>query len=113
MTEPGIPGYEADSLLDDAAMPQPDVCAPKTGRPSAPPTATETHGDADLDAPVPPGPDLPSGDIGPKWIVEATKWHPFLALFAAYAYLRRRHPRREDGPRRRAVHVLLRDHESL
>lgn len=118
MTDPSIPGYEADPLLDDDEVPQPDVRAPEPGciktpltttvadafpdddtvpqpdvqpepdSDTTPSNTTETHDNADLDTPVPPGPDLPSGDIGPKWIVEATKWHPFLALFAAYAYSR-------------------------
>lgn len=88
MAESSIPGYEADPLFNDSEMPQPDVRTPEQAHVGAPPTATERHGNADLDAPVSPGPDLPSGDIGPKWIVEVTKWHPFLALFAAYAYSR-------------------------
>lgn len=87
MAEPSTPEHEADPSLDDDAMPSPDVRLPKPVRADEPAIAAEMH-DARLDAPVQADLDILNSDINPKWIVEVANWHPFLALFAAYAYSR-------------------------
>lgn len=83
MTEPSTPEHEADPSPGEGAAPSPDPRLPDPDHAYEPAIAAERHGDAgqaDLDV-------LNSG-ISPKWIVEVANWHPFLALFAAYAYSR-------------------------
>ncbi len=69
-------------------MPSPDVRLPDPDHADEPAIAAEKHDDADLDAPVQADLDVLNSGISPKWIVEVANWHPFLALFAAYAYSR-------------------------
>lgn len=88
MTEPSPPEHEADPSPDGGAAPSPDVRLPDPGRADAPAIAAEKHDDAGLDAPVQADLDVLNSGISPKWIIEVANWHPFLALFAAYAYSR-------------------------
>ena len=88
MTEPSPPEHEADPSPDGGAAPSPDVRLPDPGRADAPAITAEKHDGAGLDAPVQADLDILNSDINPKWIVEVANWHPFLALFAAYAYSR-------------------------
>ena len=81
MTEPSTPEHEADPSPGEGAAPSPDVHLPK------PDHADEPDG-ASLDAPVQADLDILNSGISPKWIIEVANWHPFLALFAAYAYSR-------------------------
>ena len=88
MTEPSPPEHEADPSPDGGAAPSPDVRLPDPGRADEPAITIENHDGADLDAPVQADLDVLNSGISPKWIVEVANWHPFLALFAAYAYSR-------------------------
>ena len=88
MTEPSTPEHEADPSPDDGAAPSPGLRLPKQDHADEPATAIEKHDDAGLDAPVQADLDVLNSGISPKWIVEVANWHPFLALFAAYAYSR-------------------------
>ena len=88
MTEPNTPEHEADPSPDGGAAPSPDVRSPDPGRADESAIAIEKHDDAGLDAPVQADLDVLNSGISPKWIVEVANWHPFLALFAAYAYSR-------------------------
>lgn len=88
MTEPSTPEHEADPSPDDGAAPSPDVRLPDPGRADESAIAIDKHDDAGLDAPVQADLDILNSGISPKWIVEVANWHPFLALFAAYAYSR-------------------------
>ena len=69
-------------------MPSPDVRLPDPGRADEPAITIEKHDDVGLDVPVQADLDILNSGISPKWIVEVANWHPFLALFAAYAYSR-------------------------
>ena len=88
MTEPNTPEHEAEPSLGEGAAPSPDVRLPDPDRADEPANAIEKHDDAGLDAPVQADLDVLNSGISPKWIVEVANWHPFLALFAAYAYSR-------------------------
>ncbi len=88
MTEPNTPEHEADPSPGEDAAPSPDVRLPDPGRADEPAIAAEKHDDAGLDAPVQADLDVLNSGISPKWIIEVANWHPFLALFAAYAYSR-------------------------
>ena len=88
MTEPNTPEHEADPSPDGGAAPSPDVRLPDPGRADAPAITAEKHDGAGLDAPVQADLDVLNSGISPKWIIEVANWHPFLALFAAYAYSR-------------------------
>ena len=88
MTEPSTPEHEADPSPDGGTAPSPDVRLPDPGRADEPAITIEKHDDAGLDAPVQADLDILNSGISPKWIVEVANWHPFLALFAAYAYSR-------------------------
>ena len=88
MTEPSTPEHEADPSPDGGTAPSPDVRLPDPGRADEPAIAAEKHDDAGLDAPVQADLDVLNSGISPKWIIEVANWHPFLALFAAYAYSR-------------------------
>lgn len=88
MTEPSTPEHEADPSPDGGAAPSPDVRLPDPGRADEPAITAEKHDDAGPDAPVQADLDVLNSGISPKWIVEVANWHPFLALFAAYAYSR-------------------------
>ena len=88
MTEPSTPEHEADPSPDGGAAPSPDVRLPDPGRADEPAITIDKHDDAGPDAPVQADLDVLNSGISPKWIVEVANWHPFLALFAAYAYSR-------------------------
>ena len=88
MTEPSPPEHEADPSPDGGAAPSPDVRLPKPDHADAPAITAEKHDGAGLDAPVQADLDILNSGISPKWIIEVANWHPFLALFAAYAYSR-------------------------
>ena len=88
MTEPSTPEHEADPSPGEDAAPSPDVHLPKPDHADAPAITAEKHDGAGLDAPVQADLDILNSGISPKWIIEVANWHPFLALFAAYAYSR-------------------------
>ena len=88
MTEPSTPEHEADPSPGEGAAPSPDVHLPKPDHADEPAITAEKHDGASLDAPVQADLDILNSGISPKWIIEVANWHPFLALFAAYAYSR-------------------------